>query len=246
VMLDWLLSPVDLTRPHETGFALSWHARLMVLSWGMLTPVAIIVARFYKIMPGQNWPQELDNRLWWKVHFWGQSGSFATACIALVLILVSSQNQVMAFEHRVLGYTVMGLGLFQVVSGLLRGTKGGPTAPQPDGSLRGDHYDMTRRRLAFEFAHKTMGYTIVGLIIVAVLTGLWAANAPIWMWLVIGGWWLLLIASGTWLQRHARAYDTYQAIWGPNTKHPGNMMPKQGFGMVRPSECHWFMPTKGD
>ncbi len=245
-MLDWLLHPVDPTRAHDIGFALSWHARLMLLSWGMLTPVAILVARFFKITPGQNWPRDLDNPLWWNVHFLGQLGSFSVACIALIMTLVSSQNLGSALFHQVLGYAVMVLGLLQVLSGLFRGTKGGPTAPRPDGNLQGDHYNMTRRRLMFEFAHKTVGYITVGLVIVAVQTGLWAANAPVWMWLAIGGWWLLLMTFGIWLQRNGRAYDTYQAIWGPSAEHPGNLMSKQGFGMVRPSECPRFKPTKRD
>lgn len=245
-LLDWLLAPIDATRAHDIGFALSWHARLMVVSWGMLTPLAILIARFYKIRPRQQWPQELDNRLWWNAHYMGQSASFVIACIALVSILVSGQNPGKAQWHPVLGYLIMSLGLLQIVSGLFRGNKGGPDDLVAGGSLRGDHYDMTRRRLVFEFVHKTVGYTTLGLIVVALLTGLWAANAPNWMWLLIGGWLLLLLGVGIWLQLQGRAYDTYQAIWGPSLEHPGNVMPKQGIGVVRPSECSRFRQGKRD
>jgi hypothetical protein len=239
-MLDWLLSPIDAARPHEIGFALSWHARLMVLSWGTLTPVAILIARFYKIMPNQDWPRELDNTFWWRVHFWGQIASFAIACAALLLILVSAQNIGVAGRHQFLGYTVMSLGALQLLSGFLRGSKGGPTAPHPDGTLRGDHFDMTPRRLAFELIHKIVGYTALGLIIVTIVTGLWAANAPIWMWAAMTGWWGLLALVAVRLQRQSRAYDTYQAIWGDDAELPGNTMPKQGFGVMRPSEVSRF------
>lgn len=245
-MLDWLVSPFDPTRAHEVGLALSWHARLMVLSWGMLTPTAILIARFGKITPRQNWPHELDNRLWWNAHFLGQSTSFAIAAVALLLALVSDQNRGSAVLHQALGYAVMCLGVLQILSGVFRGTKGGPTAPHPDGSLRGDHYDMTRKRLLFEFLHRTVGYTTVGLIIGAVLTGLWAANAPNWMWCAIIGWWLFMLTFGVWLQKSGRAYETYQAIWGPDPIHPGNMMPKQGIGIVRPSDCPRFAQKNGD
>ena len=245
-MLDWLLSPIDVTRPHEIGLALSWHARLMVLSWGMLTPVAVLAARFYKIAPGQKWPAELDNRMWWKIHAIGQSVSFVIACVALGLIWISSQNLGLAFLHLVMGYMVMGFGILQVLSGTLRGTKGGPTSPNLDGSLRGDHYDMTPQRLVFEWVHKTVGYVVVCLIILSLQTGLWAANAPLWMWIGISGWWLLLIIIGIWFQRAGRAYDTYQAIWGPDPEHPGNTMAKQGIGVVRPSECPRFKTQKKD
>ncbi|MBU2937563.1 MULTISPECIES: cytochrome b561 domain-containing protein [Pacificibacter] len=235
-MLDWFLSPIDAARAHDIGFALSWHARLMVLSWGVITPLAILIARFYKITPKQDWPRELDNRIWWDVHFWGQISSFGIACIALVLILISAQNTGAAMRHHVLGYTVMGLGAMQLLSGALRGTKGGPTAPHADGSLRGDHFDMTPRRLAFEFIHKLVGYTALGLIMIAITTGLWAANAPIWMWVVIGGWWALLALVAVVLQWRGRAFDTYQAIWGPDASLPGNQRPKQGVCITRPSE----------
>jgi len=245
-MLDWLLAPIDATRAHDIGIALSWHARLMVLSWGVLTPVAILIARFYKIRPRQKWPQELDNRLWWNAHYMGQTASFVIACIALVLVLVSGQNPGAAQWHPVLGYLVMSLGLLQLVSGLFRGSKGGPTERQADGSLRGDHYDMSRRRLVFECVHKSVGYTTLGLIVFALLTGLWAANAPNWMWLGLGGWVSLLLTVGITLQRRGRAYDTYQAIWGPDPEHPGNRLPKQGMGVVRPSECARFTQEKAD
>ncbi len=245
-MLDWLLSPIDATRAHGIGVALSWHARLMVLSWGVLTPTAILIARFYKIRPRQKWPQELDNRVWWNAHYIGQTASFLTACVAMLLILVSGQNPGEARWHPILGYLIMSLGALQIVSGIFRGSKGGPDEVQCGGSLRGDHYDMTRRRLMFEFVHKTVGYTTLGLIVFALLTGLWAANAPNWMWLAIGGWQVLLLGIGVRLQRQGRAYDTYQAIWGPDPEHPGNARPKQGIGVVRPSECSRFPVGKRD
>ncbi len=239
-MLDWLLSPIDAERVHDIGVTLSWHARLMVLSWGVMTPVAILVARFYKITPAQDWPRELDNRFWWLVHFWGQVASFSMACVALILILISAQNMGEAMRHQFLGYTVMGLGGIQLLSGFLRGSKGGPTARQTEGGLRGDHFDMTPRRLAFEFIHKLCGYTALGLIVATIFSGLWAANAPNWMWIVIAAWWSVLIAFAVYLQRQGRAYDTYQAIWGADPELPGNQIPKQGRGVTRPSELTKF------
>lgn len=245
-MLDWLLSPIDPTRVHDIGHALSWHARLMVLSWGVLTPVAILVARFGKITPRQRWPQEVDSHLWWNTHYMGQSASFVIACIALLLILISNQNPGAARLHPILGYLIMSLGLLQILSGIFRGNKGGPTELPVTGSLRGDHYDMTRRRLLFEFVHKSVGYTTMGLVLFALPSGLWAANAPNWMWLAIGGWLLLLLVTGICLQRRGRAYDTYQAIWGPDLSHPGNTLPKQGLGTVRPSESPHFKRENQD
>jgi hypothetical protein len=34
---------------------------LMVLAMGLLTPPLIIVARFFKVTPQQDWPRHLDN-----------------------------------------------------------------------------------------------------------------------------------------------------------------------------------------
>lgn len=245
-MIDWLVSPIDTSRAHDIGTALSWHARLMVLSWGTLTPVAIIMARFFKITPRQKWPQELDNTMWWNAHYLGQSASFAIACVAVLLVFVAPQNLGGISLHRALGYAIMSLGALQILSGVFRGSKGGPTAPQANGSLRGDHYDMTRHRLIFEFVHKTVGYVTLGLIVVAILTGLWAANAPNWMWLVICGWWLLLLVLAIGLQRRGHAYDTYQAIWGPSLEHPGNREPKKGIWTERPSESLRFSRPKSE
>ncbi len=234
-MLEWLLLPIDATRGHDIGFAMSWHARLMVISWGMLTPVAVLVARFYKITPNQNWPHELDNQFWWRFHLYGQLGSACIAVVALVFILVSSQNTGQSLLHLWLGYTVLTLGGLQLLSGFLRGNKGGPTDVSKDGSWSGDHYDMSRRRRLFETLHKGVGYIALALIIAAIVSGLWTANAPVWMWIGLCGWWLALVLFAALLQQQGRATDTYQAIWGPDTIHPGNRMPKRGIGTVRPS-----------
>ncbi|MCV0428018.1 MAG: hypothetical protein K5905_21385, partial [Roseibium sp.] len=116
----------------------------------------------------------------------------------------------------------------------LRGTKGGPTDVRPDGSLRGDHYDMTPRRLVFETFHKSFGYLALILMVGAIATGLWTANAPNWMWIFLVGWWGALAGISGYLQARGRAVDTYQAIWGPDSIHPGNRMKKQGWGTIRP------------
>jgi hypothetical protein len=67
-MLEWLLSPMDAARIHDVGWHLSWHARIMTLAWGILVPLGIIIARYCKISPKQDWPQQLDNHLWWNTH----------------------------------------------------------------------------------------------------------------------------------------------------------------------------------
>jgi hypothetical protein len=127
-----------------------------------------------------------------------------------------------------------------VVGGYARGSKGGPIR-KADGTHdltqveRGDHYDMTPRRLAFEWAHKLGGYGALVLSVVVTALGLAITDAAPWMWLVIGVWWALLLLVCVALQRAGRCIDTYQAIWGPDAHHPGNSRPVVGWGIRRHS-----------
>ena len=139
---------------------------------------------------------------YWRGYSWGQAAG-AT---------------VLARWHAGLGLAVLVLGLAQVVGGLLRGSKGGPSAA----TLRGDHYDMTARRLWFERIHKSAGYTALTLALVTLLLGLVVADAPRWMCVVLGFWWLALVLAFAVLQARQRGITTYQAIWGPSLAHPGN------------------------
>lgn len=234
MILEWLLSPMDPARPHDVGAILSWHARVMVIGWGILTPLAIMIARFFKVLPGQDWPRELDNKVWWRWHWMSQALVLVLSVVGLSLVLLSPQNSGSAILHRVLGYAVLGLAVVQAVSGLFRGSKGGPTDRRPDGSLRGDHYDMTPHRLLFEAFHKSCGYIALALAVLVISTGLWEANAPRWMGLSLVFWWLGLVALFLCFQRQGRAVGTYQAIWGPGQEHPGNRMVKRGEGGKQP------------
>ena len=226
-MLDWLQLPLDAAREHNVGFVTAWHGRLMVLAWSVVLPAGVIIARFYKITPRQKWPDQLDNKAWWYSHLTLQytGGVIMLAAIGLIWQATSTSPWT---AHTLLGWVAVGLGVGQFLSGWLRGTKGGPTAPGSDGTSTGDHYDMTRRRRAFEAAHKTAGYLALVMSMAAILTGFWLANAPRWMpllWLC----WLALLA-GAWMtaQRRGLAADTYQAIWGPDLEHPGNRLAPNG------------------
>lgn len=230
MIFEWLINPIDPGRMHNVGFAVSWHARSMTLAWGVLAPLAVFVARYFKVLPWQDFPRELDSTVWWRSHWMANSLVFFLTIIGIVLIYTPS---IIISLHGILGYTVFVLAMVQIGLGLYRGTKGGPTAPSPDGSVRGDHYDMTPWRLAFEKLHKSIGYATLFIAAVAIILGLWHANAPRWMWIVILGWWIILAICAVILQRRGWAFDTYQAIWGPGLEHPGNRIPSQGWGMQR-------------
>lgn len=229
--MDWLLAPIDPSRAHEVGLAISWHARLMVLGWGVLAPLAVIAARFFKVMPGQDWPRELDNQTWWRGHWMGQTSVVVLSVGALVLVLPSELSNMSL--HNWLGYLVLIGAAGQMVLGILRGSKGGPTAKGPDGSTAGHHYDMTPWRRMFEAFHKLLGYVTILLAIVTILLGLWKANGPLWMWLLLCVWWGVLTTIFVLLQKRGMAVDTYQAIWGVDPVHPGNQRPAPGWGMRR-------------
>ena len=128
-------------------------------------------------------------------------------------------------------------GWLQIALGLARGSKGGPTDPGADPrdprTWRGDHYDMTPRRIVFERSHKLLGYLALVLAVAAIVTGLFHADAPRWMFLALAAWWAGLLAWAVHMQRRGRNIDTYQAIWGPDPRHPGAKRKPTGFGITR-------------
>lgn len=232
-MIEWLLAPIDLTRPHDVAGLVAWHARLMTLAWGILVPSGILAARFLKLWPGQAWPTQLDHPGWWHLHRACQYLAGALTVLALILILSSDSRGATLLPHRLIGWSVVALAAMQFASAWLRGSKGGPTSPAPDGSWRGDHYDMTPRRIVFEYVHKFGGYIAMALAASAIVTGLWQSNAPHWMWLALGLWWVACILAFLIFQRRGLAFDTYQAHWGVDAVHPGNRRRPIGFGIRR-------------
>ena len=234
-VVAWLASPIDPSRDHSVDFATSWHGRLMVLVWAVLFPAGILAARFFKIMPGQDWPRSLDNKRWWHTHLSTQyaGGILLLIAVTLALYATGTLQGAVVDSHYFLGWFVVFLAVWQFLGGWLRGTKGGPTDPGPDGSLRGDHYDMTQRRRVFEYAHKIGGYTALLAAFTAILTGLYTANAPRWMWVGLASWWSVFLCLAVWLQGKGFARDTYQAIWGPGDQHPGNRIRPIGLGIRR-------------
>lgn len=231
-LLDWWLGPLSGASTHNVDGWMIWHARMMVLSWAVLLPLGALAARYFKVMPKQDWPRELDNRAWWHTHRLLQYGGVVLMMVGVWLAWnEGSQSSAAAVWHGYLGWSVIVLGVSQIIAAWARGSKGGPT----DVQLRGDHYDMTQHRLWFEAIHKTGGWLAIALAVVTICFGLWSADAPRWMVLVLTSWWVLLLTCSIWLQRKKRCIDTYQAIWGPSLAHPGNQRSKIGWGARRMS-----------
>jgi hypothetical protein len=227
----WWLSPLSGASDHHLDAWIMWHARVMVAAWAVLLPLGALAARYFKVTPQQDWPRQLDNRAWWHAHRLLQYGGVLLMVIGIALAWNRAvQSGAAAQWHGYLGWSVFALGVLQILSAWARGSKGGPT----DAQLRGDHYDMTAHRLWFEGVHKAGGWLAVLIAVVTVCLGLVAADAPRWMGLVLAVWWLGLALAAAQLERKGRCVDTYQAIWGPDPKHPGNQRQSVGWGMRRP------------
>jgi hypothetical protein len=231
----WLMTPLSGASTHDIAPTTAWHARLMVVAWAVLVPCAVLVARFFKVMPGQAWPHQLDNKTWWHGHRWGHALAVLFMVLGLWVVNAPSAEGAMAWGHRVLGWGVCALAALQVLGGVLRGSKGGPS----DQHLRGDHYDMSPWRCRFERLHKGLGWLAVLSAVPTIVMGLWLADAPRWMAVVLGAWWLTLAWAFAHWQRRGRCMDTYQAIWGPDPVHPGNRLPPIGWGIRRYSASTW-------
>ena len=238
-LVHWLSTPISGASDHAIAMALAWHGRLMVLAMGLLTPPLIIVARFFKITPRQDWPRRLDNPFWFITHRrWGHIVG-AIVAVAMAFVLVERGWQWPWWNlHTAAGWLVVFLVLVQLIGAWLRGTHGGPVdpftrKPRPRAQWPGDHFSMTSRRIIFEYIHKGAGYLLLALTVLALCSGLIAADAPRWMPLSLGVWWLVMAAVFVWLQRTGHCIDTYQAIWGLDPDLPGNRRRPIGFGIVR-------------
>lgn len=207
--------------------AVAVHAALMLTAWGLLIPAGGVVARYFKVMPEQDFPRVVDNLTWWRWHQGLQYTGVAMSTVALGVILSGTGGQSDTLHGRC-GLAVMTLGWLQVISALLRGTKGGPTDsaanPGDPSTWRGDHFDMTPRRRAFEAWHKSAGWAVILLAGVTILLGVQLLGAPAWLLFVVA-----CLQSGICLSLldgagRRRWVDTYAAIWGNDPRHPGNRL----------------------
>lgn len=228
IVFNWSLLPISGNNYHFVDFRTAWHGRIMVFTWSFAIPISILVARFFKVTPKQNWPYQLDNKFWWHTHRYINYLSIFLTVIGIFFIWKHDQYEGISRQlHYYLGWIIALLCVIQLGSSWLRGTKGGPTAPMLDKngkiiSLFGDHYCMTPKRVLFERIHKFIGYFMWLIALTVTTLGLFIADAPRWMWFCLLVWWIGLVILFWLLQKNGFCIDTYQAIWGPDPTLPGN------------------------
>ena len=205
--------------------AMAMHGALMLAAWGLLIPAGGVVGRYYKVMPGQDFPRVYDNLTWWNWHRGLQYGGMALATSALAIVLSETGGRLDTLHGRC-GVAVMALGYLQIASGWLRGSRGGPTGrgadPLDPSTWRGDHYDMTPRRIAFERWHKAAGWAAVLLAAVTVVLGTALVGAPPWLLAAVGAVQAAVSIGLTDGALRGRWVDTYASLWGIDPRHPGN------------------------
>lgn len=241
-LIAWLLEPIRMTAVEPVNATDRLHALLMTVAVGVALPLMVVITRYWKVMPDQDWPRVLDHPLWWRVHVVVGVGSIAAVIVATALAFHGMSIQAhLQSGHGWVGWLAVAMTLAIGVNGLLRGTSGGPGVSR-HGTLDhlhdrpGDHYDMTARRRWFERTHKTLGYWLMVVFWIALVSGLWQANAPRYALLALAGWWTLLLLLAWRWERQGRVFDGYQAKWGPSMNHPGNRIPVLGWGSRRYTE----------
>ncbi|EOD80687.1 ferric reductase [Grimontia indica] len=209
------------------------HALLLVLSWGVLSPIIITVTRYFKVTPGQNFPIALDNKFWWVTHWLGHAGVIVLSIIAFGLSVWSIGGFDLSTLHAKVGIAVLALSVIQGGYGWARGTKGGPVDddgnPVPRNMWYGDHYNMTLYRRLFEWLHKSMGYVVLIVSHLCLYTGFFLFNLGAWAYILLLVMEVFMVGAYVLFSLQHRWIDTYHAIWGFSRSHPGNRFSKRPY-----------------
>ncbi|MEL6523444.1 MAG: cytochrome b561 domain-containing protein [Pseudomonadota bacterium] len=221
------------TEAHFFGqaFEIHWnyHAVLMFFVWIVLVPLCITVMRFHKPPPSEKGIQRdvsLWHREWWffSVHKFGLFLAMILALGGTGIAWIAS-NGFSGSVHAWFGTLTVALGLGQIVSSQMRGTRGGKyrdgSDPNDPSTWRGDQYDRTSKRRIFEAVHKTTGYFTVLFAFGAVGSGLMQYHMPVLTVLFV----LTIVAfAGAWAvyEFKGRAYDGYRVAHGYGLEHPYN------------------------
>jgi len=128
------------------------HGSIMFGSWGVLLTFGMLFARYAK---------HFEGALWFKVHRVTQYGGYLLACVGFAFAFVAgSGNHYYYLFHSSWGTAIMALGMAQVLGGFFRPHK------EPGEKT------VTNARRLFEYFHWWNGRTMVLMVVVQVITGL--------------------------------------------------------------------------
>lgn len=210
-------------------FPWNYHATTMFLIWIVLVPVCITVMRFHKPSPSEKGIRRdvsLWHREWWffSVHRIGLLiAMFLAVGAGGVALIVSGGFS--GTVHSYFGTLTVVMGIGQIISSQLRGTRGGKYRIGADindpETWKGDQYSHTKKRRRFEVYHKTSGYFTMFCAIGALASGLMQYELPILTGLLFV---FLLIWLAAWVtyEFKGRAYDGYRVAHGYGLEHPYN------------------------
>jgi hypothetical protein len=227
LILQWLRAPLYITPTLSASGVQKAHAWLMLFGVVLCLPISSLIARYFKVTRRQNWPIVLDSKFWWYSHLTLTYCGMAIALFAVVIFRdelkildVDRLKRLGAPQliHFLLGWIALMLGVVITVTAWFRGTKGGPN----DKQLRGDHYDLTPKRLRFESFHKSASYVFLLLGLAAAGFGLAAAGLPRWSLAPFAFGILALLGLAIRWELKGRNIPSYQAAFGLKLEHPGN------------------------
>ena len=206
-----------------------YHAVLMFLVWIVLVPLCVIIMRFHKPPPSEKGilrDVSLWHREWWffSVHKYGLfTAIFLAICGTGVALIVSGGFS--GSVHAYFGGLTVLMGVGQIISSQLRGTRGGKYRDGADindpTTWQGDQYSRTLKRRLFEAYHKTAGYFTMIFAVGAVGSGLMQYHMPI---LTVLFFLLCFVGLVAWMiyEFKGRAYDGYRVAHGYGLEHPYN------------------------
>jgi Eukaryotic cytochrome b561 len=171
---------------------MSAHGWLMLIACGVMMPLGVIIARYYKVIK----PTDLDNKFWWHSHLFLQITSIILSYYAFFLVFRGGFDHL----HGQLGGVSIILITLQLLSGLFRGS-------------RETHFNMTLYRRVFEAFHKTTGWLLLILLPYNLASGLIIIGEYRIIYILFS-WYFVLILWCIYCIKTKKHVPTHQAIWG--------------------------------
>eukprot|EP00238_Polyblepharides_amylifera_P006398 CAMPEP_0196584760 /NCGR_PEP_ID=MMETSP1081-20130531/48379_1 /TAXON_ID=36882 /ORGANISM="Pyramimonas amylifera, Strain CCMP720" /LENGTH=314 /DNA_ID=CAMNT_0041906091 /DNA_START=273 /DNA_END=1217 /DNA_ORIENTATION=+ len=95
------------------------HGFMMALGWGVLLPTGIFCARYFKNSAKFD-PWSLEPQLWYRLHVSLQIAGLVFAIIGYIVALAEFDSGEHSDLHKNIGHSVIAIGLFQPLNGLVR------------------------------------------------------------------------------------------------------------------------------